>query len=207
MNGYALSALLAITAQALPLEPIPDRLVVLTFDDSSKSHFTVARPLLKKHRFGATFFVTEGFDFVTNKRDYMSWDEIAQLHEDGFEIGNHTIDHGPVNSKSPAELAQAIKAINERCREHGIPEPVSFAYPGNAFAVKHLPTLRGRASEVSNHMFSGSLGNFMSRDRTRSPITPAKPTRNRRFSHLGSPDLKGLGNSICSARRKPRISL
>src|SRR5262249_5395042 len=46
----------------LPRDPIPDRLVVLTFDDASKSHFTVARPLLKKYGFGATFFVTEGFD-------------------------------------------------------------------------------------------------------------------------------------------------
>ena len=32
----------------LSLEPIPDRLLVLTFDDTSKSHYIVARPLLKK---------------------------------------------------------------------------------------------------------------------------------------------------------------
>ena len=43
------------------LEPIPDKLVVLTFDDASKSHFTVARPVLRKYGFGATFFVTEGW--------------------------------------------------------------------------------------------------------------------------------------------------
>ncbi|MBS0201984.1 MAG: polysaccharide deacetylase family protein [Planctomycetes bacterium] len=141
MNSYALSALLALVL-GQPLEPIPDRLVVLTFDDASKSHFTVARQILKKHKFGATFFVTEGWDFAINKRDYLSWDEIAQLHEDGFEIGNHTIDHGAVTSKSPAELAQAIQAINERCREHGIPQPVSFAYPGNAFSIAQLPTLK-----------------------------------------------------------------
>ncbi|HEU4927232.1 MAG TPA: hypothetical protein VFT24_09300 [Vicinamibacterales bacterium] len=30
------------------LEPIPDKLVVLTFDDSMASHYTVVRPLLKK---------------------------------------------------------------------------------------------------------------------------------------------------------------
>ena len=141
MHSYALSAILAIML-GQPLEPIPDKLVVLTFDDASKSHFTVARQILKKHKFGATFFVTEGWDFATNKRDYLSWDEIAQLHEDGFEIGNHTIDHGVVTSKSPAELAQALKAINDRCREHGIPQPVSFAYPGNAFSLAQLPTLK-----------------------------------------------------------------
>jgi len=124
------------------LEPTPDRLVVLTFDDSSKSQFTVARPVLKKHKFGATFFITEGFDFPTNKADYMTWDEIVQLHEDGFEIGNHTIDHGPVTEKTMAKSVEAIKALNARCREHGIPQPVSFAYPGNAFEVKALPLLK-----------------------------------------------------------------
>src|SRR5439155_19021587 len=67
----ALAALLALASPAAALEPIPDRLVVLTFDDASKSHFTVARPVLLKHKFGATFFVTEGWDFATNKKDYM----------------------------------------------------------------------------------------------------------------------------------------
>ena len=81
-------------ARELPaLENIPDKLVVMTFDDSAKSHFTVVRPLLKQYGFNATFFITEGFDFRDNKRDYMTWDEIAQLHKDGFEIGNHTLDH------------------------------------------------------------------------------------------------------------------
>src|SRR5215831_20934020 len=84
---------LAAAAPALALEPIPDKLVVLTFDDASRSHVEVAAPLLKRHGFGATFFVTEGFDSPTNKRDYMTWDEIAHLHRDGFEIGNHTLDH------------------------------------------------------------------------------------------------------------------
>ena len=142
MNGSVVSALLTLYVMAQPLEPIPDRLVVLTFDDASKSHFTVARTILKKHKFGATFFVTEGWDFATNKRDYLSWVEIAQLHEDGFEIGNHTIDHKAVTSQSPEDLAKALNAIADRCAEHGIPKPVTFAYPGNAFTPKLLPILR-----------------------------------------------------------------
>lgn len=40
-------------------EPIPDRLVVLTFDDASASHATFVAPLLKKFGFTATFFVCE----------------------------------------------------------------------------------------------------------------------------------------------------
>src|SRR5260370_29906316 len=98
-------------AAALALEPIPDKLVVLTFDDASKSHFTVARPLLKKHGFGATFFVTEGFDFPTNKRDYMTWEEIAALHKDGFEIGNHTRDHKAVTADSLRDIVAQVRAL------------------------------------------------------------------------------------------------
>ena len=134
--------LLARPASRVCLEPIPDKLVVLTFDDASKSHFTIARPLLKKHKFGATFFITEGWDFATNKKDYMTWDEIAQLHKDGFEIGNHTRDHKGVSAESIRDLAAQLRAINVRCKEHGIPEPTSFAYPGNAIAKEGLPVLK-----------------------------------------------------------------
>jgi peptidoglycan/xylan/chitin deacetylase (PgdA/CDA1 family) len=116
--------------------------VVLTFDDASKSHFTVARPLLKKYKFGATFFVTEGFDMTTNKRDYMTWGEIAGLHKDGFEIGNHTRDHMGVTDKTVGDLAEQVRALNERCKAHGIPAPVSFAYPGNAITKNALPILK-----------------------------------------------------------------
>jgi peptidoglycan/xylan/chitin deacetylase (PgdA/CDA1 family) len=128
---------------SLALEPIPDKLVVLTFDDSSKSHFTVARPLLKQYRFGATFFITEGFDFRDNKRDYMTWEEIAELDRDGFEIGNHTRDHQSVTEKNVAQLPEQLTGIAARCREHGIPKPSSFAYPGNAI-TREAPAILKR---------------------------------------------------------------
>jgi peptidoglycan/xylan/chitin deacetylase (PgdA/CDA1 family) len=135
-------ALIARPPLASGLEPIPERLVVLTFDDASKSHATVAAPLLLKYKFGATFFVTEGFDFPTNKKDYLTWDEIAKLHKDGFEIGNHTLDHKGVTEKTVADLAAQSRGINARCKEHGIPQPVTFAYPGNAITKEALPVLK-----------------------------------------------------------------
>src|SRR5260370_40816032 len=142
--GIVLSLVL-LSGLAVPvraLEPISERVVVLTFDDSSKSHFTVARPLLKRLGFGATFFITEGFDFRDNKRDYMTWEEIAQLHHDGFEIGNHTRDHQTVTKGNLQDLAAQLRGINAGCREHGIPVPVSFAYPANGFDLGALPILR-----------------------------------------------------------------
>ena len=122
-------------------DSVPEKLVVLTFDDSAKSHFTVVRPLLLQYGFSATFFITEGFDFKDNKRDYMTWEEIAQLHQDGFEIGNHTRDHLGISDKNLNKLTEQLEGINKRCEEYKIPKPVSFAWPGNALAVSGLDSL------------------------------------------------------------------
>jgi peptidoglycan/xylan/chitin deacetylase (PgdA/CDA1 family) len=71
------------------------------------------------------------------------WDEIAQLHRDGFEIGNHTRDHKAPSAKDPKGTIEQLEAINARCLAHGIPRPVSFAYPGNALDKDVLPVLQG----------------------------------------------------------------
>ena len=136
-----LVALLAIFSQSKALEPIPDKLVVLTFDDSVASHFTVVRPLLKEFGFGATFFITEGFGFATNKTDYMTWEQIVQLHRDGFEIGNHTRDHMGVTKENAPRLREQVEAVNKRFAEHGIPRATSFSWPGNALTLEALPIL------------------------------------------------------------------
>ena len=138
-----LAALLtaSLAAGGVAAEPVPQKVVVLTFDDAVRSHFTVVRPILLEHRFSATFFVTEGFDFPINKRDYMSWKQIAQLHLDGFEIGNHTRDHLEVTARSLPKLRQQIDAITDKCHRYGIATPVSFAYPGNAVHLDALPIL------------------------------------------------------------------
>ncbi len=134
--------LTALVSRAGDRLPIPDKLVVLTFDDSVASHYSVARPVLKRYGFGATFFITEAFGFATNKQAYMTWEQIAELHRDGFEIGNHTRDHGGVTAASLARLPEQLEAIAARCREHGIPTPLTFAWPGNAFHTNALPLLR-----------------------------------------------------------------
>lgn len=141
MRSFFAVLICLITSPVLALEPVPEKLVVLTFDDAVKSHFTTVRPILKKYKFGATFFVTEGFDFKTDKENYMTWEEIAQLHKDGFEIGNHTRDHKPIKAKNLAILPKQLEAINRQCEKYGISNPVSFAYPGNSIHKDALELL------------------------------------------------------------------
>jgi len=152
-TSFALSILflgyLSVCDTSVALEPIPAKLVVLTFDDSARSHFENVRPLLLKYRFGATFFITEGFDFKENKRDYMTWEQIRQLHLDGFEIGNHTRDHLGITDETIDRLDEQLEGIETRCDEHSIPRPVTFAWPGNALTQKAFATLRAHGIQFA----------------------------------------------------------
>jgi peptidoglycan/xylan/chitin deacetylase (PgdA/CDA1 family) len=134
-------ATLPLAFAGAELEAVPDKLVVLTFDDSKASHYTVVRPVLKKYGFGATFFITEGFTFRTNKEDYLTWAQIAELHRDGFEIGNHTRDHMTLSKANLPRVKEQVEAINGQCAAHGIPAPTSFAYPGNTIDPGAIPIL------------------------------------------------------------------
>jgi len=127
---HLLLSLLLVTA--LRAEPVPDKLVVLTFDDSVASQANYVAPLLKKHGFGATFFITEGFEFLIDKTHYMTWEQIKALHDQGFEIGNHTRKHAGVTKQKPEQLAADVEFIETQCEKAGIPKPLSFCYPGYA---------------------------------------------------------------------------
>ena len=134
--------------------PIPDRLIVLTFDDGVKSCATFVAPLLKHYRFGATFYITEGLNFLKDKDRYMTWGEIRELDEAGFEIGNHTRHHKNVSTQLREELIADLGHIDHRCQENGILLPQTFCYPGyhnspegHQVRIGHSKILSGQASK------------------------------------------------------------
>ncbi len=81
-------------AKGVLLQPIPDRLVVLTFDDAPASHATVVAPILKSLGFGGSIYVSNFDSFKTRKDWYLTYRQMNAMHADGLEIGNHTYGHG-----------------------------------------------------------------------------------------------------------------
>ena len=63
---------------------IPDKLVVLTFDDACASHATVVAPILKRLGFGATFYICNFDSFSTRKDWYLTWRQMKAMVRDGF---------------------------------------------------------------------------------------------------------------------------
>ena len=124
------------------LQPIPDKLIVLTFDDGNKSDYNYVAPMLKEYGFGATFYITEGLGFLENKDHYVTWEEIQELHNSGFEIGNHTRQHPNITTLTKEELKSSLVHIDERCDAYNIPIPVTFAYPGDSRGPESIEVLK-----------------------------------------------------------------
>lgn len=135
--------LLPIGAAAQILrKPIPDKLVVLTFDDAASTHATYVAPLLKKYGFGGTFFVCEFPPDFANKQKYMSWEQIKELDKMGFEVANHTGHHIHVDKLTRPQLDQELAFIERKCRELKINKPISFAYPAYVTSQQSLEVLQ-----------------------------------------------------------------
>ncbi len=123
-------------------KPIPDKMVVLTFDDAPASQYSVVVPLLKKYGFNATFFVCE---FPPNYRDsslYMNWRQIRELDRMGFEIASHTRSHARVAQLKKGELIEELKFVEDKCDSLGVSKPVNFAYPGYSLNELVVETLQ-----------------------------------------------------------------
>jgi len=88
--------------------------VVITFDDGFKDNYTVAYPLLYKYDLPATFFVTTGF---IGRKGYMSWKDLKELRDVGFEIGSHTVTHPRLSSLPPQKIDEELRISKEVLEE------------------------------------------------------------------------------------------
>ena len=109
----------------------------MTIDDGYKSFLTNGFPILKKHGVNATLFINTK---DIGSGDYMSWDDIKMLAEEGIEIGNHTETHQYFLNLCAEnryvifkkELVNGQQLIQEKI---GI-TPKVFAYPFGEYDIK-----------------------------------------------------------------------
>lgn len=128
---------------------IPERLVVLSFDDATASQYLVVAPLLKDYGFGATFFVCEFPPNFNDTTKYMNWRQIQALDRMGFEIANHTRNHPAIAKLSEKEITEQLDYIERKCDSMKIARPVTFAYPGYSLSLPVINVLQGKGYQFS----------------------------------------------------------
>jgi peptidoglycan/xylan/chitin deacetylase (PgdA/CDA1 family) len=158
-NGYVTLTLKELYAYLNEEIEIPDKSVVLTFDDGYKDNYVEAYPALKKYGFKATNFVVTGA--VTYKRysfqpDLAQYFSVKELQKgcDVFDYQSHTYgyhkrdEHKPLNEwgDHPAYL---VSKSNEEVRRdietsvHNLNgENLGFAYPYGEYSPDTIKILK-----------------------------------------------------------------
>jgi peptidoglycan/xylan/chitin deacetylase (PgdA/CDA1 family) len=96
---------------------LPDRPVLITFDDGYRSILDVALPALRDHGFFATVFVVTGLLGESNKWDadeiqepLLSVDEVRRAQADGHDVQSHTRTHPDLNALSTEDALVELRA-------------------------------------------------------------------------------------------------
>jgi peptidoglycan/xylan/chitin deacetylase (PgdA/CDA1 family) len=119
---------------------LPERAVVLTFDDGHASHFDLVVPLLMRYRFTGTFFIT--VDRV-GRPGWMTWDQLRKLVFLGMEVGSRGMSRESLAGLSRVELAKELARSKDMLEERlGVPVRALAAPSGDwnagvASAARH----------------------------------------------------------------------
>ncbi|MGR7026516.1 polysaccharide deacetylase family protein [Geodermatophilus sp. URMC 62] len=115
--------------------PLPERPVLLTFDDGSATHHSVALPALTDFGFPATFFP---MTVVLDKPDWLSSDQLHDLDRAGMTIGAHTWDHQRVDRLTGDQWAIQLDQPRTQLAEI-LGHPVDLlAYPFGVWSQEAL---------------------------------------------------------------------
>jgi peptidoglycan/xylan/chitin deacetylase (PgdA/CDA1 family) len=110
---------------------LPEKPVMITFDDSRVEHSLIAAPVLDRYGFKGVFFI---MTITYNKQNYMTTDEIAQLAKDGHTVGLHSWDHTMVTKYTEAADWQKQMVEPKSKLEKIIGRPVEYwAYPNGVY--------------------------------------------------------------------------
>lgn len=136
-NGYE-----TITFSQLA-EPLPEKPVIITFDDGFRSVYDYAAPVLEECGFQAVLFLAPKY-IEENHPYYMTWQQLQTLMDQGAaEVGAHTYSHIDVRSVSEAALKEEITACDSSILAHLGVRPAAFCFPYGTFKQDSLKTLRG----------------------------------------------------------------
>jgi peptidoglycan/xylan/chitin deacetylase (PgdA/CDA1 family) len=136
---------------------LPERPVVLSFDDGYGDFHDQALPLLKRYGHTATVFQTTGWVGVegTAKR-MMNWDELAQVAAAGIEVGAHTIRHRQLDRLPDDELVEELAVSKTLLEDH-----LGVAVPGLAYPFGYSNDKVRRTARELGYAYAYAVDNAM----------------------------------------------
>jgi O-antigen biosynthesis protein len=147
---------------------LPERPVVISFDDGLADFYTGALPILESYRFTATLYITTGMVGHTStwltsvgegSRPMLSWSRIAEIQTAGVECGAHGLTHQALDILSRSEARNEIICCKNQLEQHLGRAIKTFAYPHGYYSpvVRRIVEEAGYSSACAvKHAMSAS---------------------------------------------------
>jgi peptidoglycan/xylan/chitin deacetylase (PgdA/CDA1 family) len=153
-HGYHPITLTELRGYLNGRQPLPDRPVVLTFDDGYADLYTQAFPVLKRHHFKAVAYIVSGF--VGNRGVNVTVDQVKEMDAYGIEIGAHTVNHVDL-TRSGGSLGYEVsgsKAALEAIVGHPV---LDFCYPAGKFDANVIQAVEAAGFESATTTQQGAV--------------------------------------------------
>lgn len=164
-NGYTSVTMQDLISYANDGTPLPEKPVMITFDDGYESFHEYAYPILQEFDFKAVYSIVGRYaDQYTAADDHhiryshCTWNQIAQMHESGLvEIQNHSYNlhenkngrHGSMKKAGEGSgnyktmLEADLGKLQQECEENISWKPTTFTYPFGQISKEALPIIKG----------------------------------------------------------------
>ncbi len=139
-QGYAIVTLRAVLDALAGGPALPDRPVLLTFDDGTEDARTLLHPLLRELRMPGVLFAVPGWAGADHEYEggRVRFLDAAGLREVGstLEVALHSFDHRDLGTLSPDEVVADLRRAQEWFAREGVPCLPALAYPYGGYPRK-----------------------------------------------------------------------
>ena len=122
---------------------VPEKSIILTFDDGLIDFYTTAFPLLQKYGFTASAAIIEN---NIGHPQHMNLNQLKDIHSAGIEIISHTLTHPDLSKLS---YENADKEIRESKKIADLFQTQSFVYPAGKYNHQTIKILQGNEYSIA----------------------------------------------------------
>ena len=165
-NGYTIISIKELADADKGKTELPNKPIIITFDDGYYSNYEYIYPILKKYNAKASIFiVTDKIGKEFDGIKYLGWDECLEMQNSGLvEIYSHSKKHVFYDKLPVREIRDDVKESYEMIEEHlGKKDLKVFAYPYGAYTEETVRILKNNG--IDFQIYDIGINNFKKLDR------------------------------------------